>query len=95
MSDLIIPGWALFLFSSLGVGLVTWLVWLTRMTARNQRDIAVNTANDQNVAGELLKINNKMDAMKDDLRRSFDKMESRVDGFIASELTLLKEIIRK
>lgn len=95
MSDLIIPGWAVFICSSFGAGLIAWLVWLTRMTSRNQRDIAVNTANDQNVANELLKINNKIDDMNDNLRRSFDKMELRVDGFIASELTLLKEIIRK
>ncbi len=95
MQDLIIPGYALYLLGTLGLGLVYWLVYLTKATYKNQHDISLNTANDRTVADELEKLYKKLDETKNDLQRGFDKMEARVDAFISSELTMLKEIISK
>jgi predicted negative regulator of RcsB-dependent stress response len=64
MEDLLIPGWAVFII----LGMIAWLVWLTRETYQNQKSIAINTNNDEKVSKELEKI-----------YKAIEKLEGKID----------------
>lgn len=74
MDGLTIPGWAVVLMSTLGGAIVYWLVWLTMKTFENDKAIALNNSNDQNVGGELHKINSKVDKLDDKMDRVMDQL---------------------
>lgn len=74
MEELVIPGWAVVLISTLGGAVVYWLIWLTMKTFENDKAIAINNNNDTNVGAELHKINNKIDKMDDKMDRVMDQL---------------------
>lgn len=84
MESLIIPGWALAVGSGLGTLLIGWLVWLTIKTNENEKYIAVNTANDKNVAAELEKI-----------YKSIERIDGKLDTIMANELAFFKDQFTK
>lgn len=83
----------LYLFTTIGVLLLTWLIFLTKQMYSNQEKIAINTANDKKVSEELDKIYAKVDQTKNELQGSFDKLERKIDLFMINEITLLKQMI--
>lgn len=71
MEDLLIPGWAVFII----LGMIAWLVWLTRETYQNQKAIAINTNNDEKVSKELEKI-----------YKAIEKLEGKIDLYFHNRM---------
>lgn len=93
--EISIQPWLSWLLTGLSPFIFTWAVWVTRQTHKNDKDIAINTANDQKVRDDLERIYNIMDAAKDDNRSRFDRMENKLDQFLNQELTFLKQYIKQ
>lgn len=83
VNDIVLPGWVAYVISSCGVGLISWLVWLTTTTLNNKQDIAVNTANDREVY-------TKIEELKADFKEWFVRLETKLDLFIAQEHQFMK-----
>jgi hypothetical protein len=83
MEDLNIPGWAVILIGTLGAGLVSWMVWLTRRQFDNEKAIAVNTAKDAEVGLQITDLKTDFKERIDKLERHmtdrFDKIFDRID----------------
>lgn len=94
MEALVIPGWAVALMVTLGAGLISWLVWLTHKTNDNQRDIAINTANDKHVGDELDKIYKAIEDQGRASEKLFLKLETKLDLFLNQEISFLKHEVR-
>lgn len=92
MEDISIPGWALIIF---GVIILPWMVWLTLKVIGNEREIAVNTATDAHVAGELTKIYNMVEKQHTDTRDNFQKLEVKIDMFFAQEVNFFKQMVNR
>lgn len=86
VNDIILPGWAAYVLSSGGLGLISWLVWLTMTTLNNKQDIAVNTVNDREVYA-------KIEELKSDFKEWFVRLETKLDLFIAQEHQFMKNDI--
>lgn len=71
MEDLLIPGWAVFII----LGMIAWLVWLTRETYQNQKSIAINTNNDEKVSKELEKI-----------YKAIEKLDGKIDLYFHNRM---------
>lgn len=85
MEDLTIPGWALYLI----IGMIAWLLFLTRETYANSKSIAINTANDKKVADDLEKIYKAIDDTKESFNKRMDRVDSKLDEFLG---TLIKQV---
>jgi hypothetical protein len=83
MNDIILPGWVAYIMSTVGFGLVSWLIWLTLATLNNKQGIAINTANDQQVS-------TKIEELKSDFKEWFVRLETKLDLFIAQEQRYMK-----
>lgn len=94
MEVLSFPTWLTWLLTGLSPFLVTWAVWITRQTHKNDKDIAINTVNDQKVRDDLERIYNIMDETKEDNKSRFDRMENKLDLFLNQELTFLKQVVK-
>lgn len=90
-SDITIPSWAVAIIPVL----ITWMALLTVWTFRNREAIAVNSATDQKVSDELDKIYKAVDDNKNSLNHSIEKLETKLDSFLAQEMSFLKSIIIK
>lgn len=87
MIDVTLPGWAIAVF--MGV-LLPWLLWLTNKSSKNEQDIAVNTANDKKVSEDFDKLYDLITKSKEEATKQFDKLDRKLDTFIASELSFFK-----
>lgn len=90
MNDLIIPGWAIAVFGSVGMIMLGWLVWLTKEVYANKETIAINTAHDLQVQRELEKIYKAVDELKESFSADIKSISAKLDTFIAAEINLLK-----
>jgi hypothetical protein len=92
MSDVIVPGWLIWIMIG---GILPSMIWLIRETYNNKQDIAINTANDVKHGEELDKIYKEIESSEKRLQDSFSRLEGMVHKFISDEMRLLKEIIAK
>lgn len=99
MEDLTIPGWAITAF---GVVIVPWLIWLTLKTIQNDKDIAINTANDVKVNDELSKLNTQIEARFNKIDERIEKLDEKITQFLmqgnlflSSEVKFLQQLVSK
>lgn len=85
-----LPSWYSELISVITPLLVMWAAWITNQIHKNDKEIAINTANDQKVRADLERIYNLMDEAKEDNKERFDRMENKLDLFLQQELSFLK-----
>lgn len=91
MADITIPGWAVYIIPIL----ITWMCLLTKWTFKNKESIAINSATDQKVSDELTKIYKAIDDNQKSFTHSIDKLETKIDNFLAHEMSFLKSFISK
>lgn len=72
-----------------------WAVWITVQIFKSDKAIALNTANDAKIWEELTKIYFAVDNNQKSTNQRFDKMEHKMDLFIAQELSFLKQVASK
>lgn len=92
MEALTLPSWITYIMTGALPGVLAWGVWITRQSYKNEKEIAVNTANDQKVRSDLERIYNIMDETKSDNKDRFDRMEGKLDLFLNQEISFLKQI---
>ena len=92
MSDVTVPGWVIWIMIG---GILPSMLWVIRETYKNKEEIAVNTANDLKHAQELDKIYKEIEASEKRLHASFGRLEGMVTKFIADEMRILKDLIKK
>lgn len=95
MEDLIIPSWAVYLFSIVLPIILGWLLWLTNKSIHNDKAIAINTSTDQHFSIELRKIYEAIKSSGDNVNVRLDKMDNRLDSLISNEMQFLKSQIGK
>lgn len=74
-NDLIIPGWAVVLLSTLGGSCVYWFIWLTIRSFSNEKAIALINMKDGAHTTELEKIDKKIER----LDNKFDKVYEQLN----------------
>jgi cell division protein FtsB len=91
----LIPGWALWAAGVCFPFIISWLLWLTFNTFRNKQAIAVNDVTNSKVYSELEKIYDSMATGNKELSSRMDKLDDKLDRFMMSELSLLKQHLTK
>lgn len=98
MPDLNIPGYAVVLLGALGTTLIGWLVWLTLKTNENEKNLAINTTNDnalkENVAKDLKNIETKIDDLKAFTKDQINDLKNQINAFMGNEVAFLKDVVR-
>ncbi len=74
IKEVIIPAWAVALLIPAFAGIVWWLVYLTRLGHENERNIAVNTANDHSAQDAIKELKNEMVTRTDRITDKVDKL---------------------
>lgn len=109
MEAVTIPSWFMWIVNAFMLIAVPWAIWITRQAFKNDKDIAVNTANDAKVEQELTKINILITESKNDTNARFDKIDNRfqkldekldqflIQGtiFLSREVEFMKNIMSK
>lgn len=75
-------------FLSIVTGIIVWAVWLTKRVNKTEKDVAVNTANDQNVAFQIKEF-------KEDVSKKIDKLEFHVNAKFEKITTQFEKVFDK
>lgn len=89
MTDITVPAWALVL---IGVVFLPWLLFLTHKVNLNEKDIALNTANDIRMGGDLDKIYKAIDEQKKDTKEGFERLDKKFDQLLIQENTMFRQL---
>jgi hypothetical protein len=92
MEAVTIPGWFIWAFGGFLSILLFWATWITTQVFKNDKDIALNTQNDQKVNDDIQKIYDLIDESKKDTRERFDKLEFKLDTFLNQEINFFKSL---
>lgn len=107
MEAVTVPGWFVYVMSGFFILIFPWGVWITRQIHKNDKDIAINTANDAKVEQELTKIHDLLAASNKDAKDRFDKIDDRFErlddkltqflmqgnAFLSQEVTFMKKFL--
>ncbi len=89
MTDITVPAWALLL---IGVIFLPWLLFLTHKINANEKEIALNTANDERVGTDLDKIYKAIDEQKQNTKEGFDRLDKKFDQLLMQENTMFRQL---
>lgn len=64
---------------TLVAGVILWCAWLTREIYKSQKDIAVNTSNDEAVKNQITEVKNQITGVKTDMGVRIDRFETHVN----------------
>lgn len=93
MESIVIPGWFIWVVGGFITLFIPWSVWITVQIFNNEKQIALNTANDQRVNEDLQNIYDLIDESKTNTKDRFDKLELKLDTFLNQEMHLLKQLV--
>lgn len=89
-----VPQWLVWASSLFLTFLIPWAVWITRQTYQNDKEIAINTANDEKVGDELQRLYDVIDEVKAGHKDRFDRLENKLDMFLNQEMLFLKQAVK-
>lgn len=93
MEEITIPGWFIWIISAFITLFIPWAIWITTKVFESEKEIALNTANDEKVNEDLQRIYDIIDESNKTTKERFDKIESKIDQFFNQEINLLKQLV--
>lgn len=95
MQDLLIPGWAIYVFGTAGGGLLYWMVWLTLRQFKTEKLMALTSADHLHLKEGLEDISKSINETQTKIDDRFNRMDHKIDLFVSQEMSILKQLVQQ
>lgn len=72
-----------------------WSGWISIAVIRNQRELSKLNASDINLHNDMQGLKEGFVSLKEDVKETVNKINSKLDVFLKDEISVLKELAKK